>query len=667
MRFTAHPATSAGQFRCEVLGAIAELVATLPPASAAALGEAIPTLADYCAAAADCWQGAAEATPAEWREVLAAIGARHPEWPLQRLALLAPSPLPLRLLVILAMVEEDPALSLFFDPEPGAPTLGGLVSRLRGFAGQDAPDAVRAALSQLIDTGFVDVVAPGGARAERRYKAREPIVEMVCGAPPRMSGTRFTPAADLSDPADWIAPAPGTPLPQDAAGHLRQTGGVLVIRGAAHNGRKSFAAMAARSASLGVLECGSASLADENAYRAAIAVATLAGAALLVEPELAPSETLKLPSHAAAPIPLILVCARHGAVGHIGQVPLRTIRLPMPDPAARRTHWRQSGAGGRAAALGLDWTLTSGNIRRAAAVAAPALAVATDDASAREAVRMALRDLRDARLEALATPVDDEIPPAAVFLDREAQEEVDLLVARCRHREALSGPVGTAGVKALLSGPSGVGKTLAARHVALRLGRDLFRIDLAATVNKYIGETEKALERALAAAEELDIVILLDEGDALMARRTDVGNANDRYANLETNFLLQRIESFAGILLVTSNDAERIDPAFARRMDAAIVLRAPDQLRREAILAAHLGDDAAGIAPLIRDIACRCVLTGGQIRNVALHARLLALEGVGRVGANELRAAILREYRKLGSPCPLRGAGRDARALAMVG
>ena len=179
-------------------------------------------------------------------------------------------------------------------------------------------------------------------------------------------------------------------------------------------------------------------------------------------------------------------------------------------------------------------------------------------------------------------------------------------------------------------------------------------------------ETEKALERALSAAEELDIVILLDEGDALMARRTDVGNANDRYANLETNFLLQRIESFGGILLVTSNDAERIDPAFARRMDSAITLRPPDQVRREAILASHLGADARVSAGLVRDIACRCVLTGGQIRNIALHARLLGLEAGDRVGDRELRSSLEREYRKLGSPCPLRGS-RTGRTLAAVG
>lgn len=667
MRFIARVVTPTDQFRCEVLGVVCEIFAALPAGLAEALADAVPTLADYRAEAATCWEGEGEASPVQWRTALAEVAARHPRFPLQRLRQLGLGPLHSRVLVALAMVEEDPALSLLFEPEPGAPTFGGLVARLRRFAGSDAPEAVRGALADLVRGGLVDIVEAGGSRAERRYKVREAVADLLIGAVPELAGGRLSPADALPHPSGWIEPQSGAPRPEAAGLALGEAGAILLVRSAAHNGRKTFAAMAARAAGLGLLACGAAILSDEAAYLGANAVATLAGAALLVELDLAPSETVRLPGAAAlAFAPLILVCGRQGAVEAPGPAPLRTVRLPMPGPAARHSHWRISGAGVSAAALGDDWILTSGNIRRAAAVAAGKLGV-EEDGMARQAVRCALRDLRDARLEALASPVDLDTQPGAVFLDGEARDEIDLLVARCRHREALCEPGGLAGVRALLSGPSGIGKTLAARHVAARLGRDLFRIDLAATVNKYIGETEKALERALAAAEELDIVILLDEGDALMARRTDVGNANDRYANLETNFLLQRIENFGGILLVTSNDAERIDPAFARRMDSAITLRPPDQVRREAILASHLGAGTSVTPGLLRDIACRCVLTGGQIRNIALHARLLGLEGAGTVGDPELRAALEREYRKLGSPCPLRGSGRADRALAAVG
>ena len=243
-----------------------------------------------------------------------------------------------------------------------------------------------------------------------------------------------------------------------------------------------------------------------------------------------------------------------------------------------------------------------------------------------------------------------------MFLDTREQGEFDALMLRARHRERLGGDLGQGvGVRALFAGPSGTGKTLAARHVADRLGKDLYRIDLAATVSKYIGETEKCLERALSAAEELDVVLLLDEGDALMARRTDVGSSNDRYANLETNFLLQRIESFEGVILVTSNDADRIDPAFARRLDAVVTFRLPDAVMRRRILANQLGGHAIS-APLLDDVACRCTLTGGQLRNVALHARLLALERDSRPDDATLRAAIEREYRKAAAICPLKPA-----------
>src|SRR5262249_43567362 len=136
------------------------------------------------------------------------------------------------------------------------------------------------------------------------------------------------------------------------------------------------------------------------------------------------------------------------------------------------------------------------------------------------------------------------------------------------------------GVRALLTGPSGTGKTLAARVLAARLELDLYRLDLATVVNKYIGETEKNLSRVFARAEELDVALLLDEGDALLTQRTDVQTSHDRYANLETNYLLQRLETFEGILIVTTNAADRIDSAFQRRMDVVIEFRAPDAAER---------------------------------------------------------------------------------------
>src|SRR5204863_8161328 len=125
--------------------------------------------------------------------------------------------------------------------------------------------------------------------------------------------------------------------------------------------------------------------------------------------------------------------------------------------------------------------------------------------------------------------------------------------------------------------------TLAARLLASVLQKDLYRLDLSSVANKYLGETEKSLNQIFAHAEELDVILLLDEGDALLTRRTNVQTSNDRYANLETNYLLQRLEVFEGILIVTTNANDRIDSAFQRCMDVVVDFRLPDVAERWAI------------------------------------------------------------------------------------
>src|SRR5262249_44228161 len=223
------------------------------------------------------------------------------------------------------------------------------------------------------------------------------------------------------------------------------------------------------------------------------------------------------------------------------------------------------------------------------------------------------------------------------------------------HLPPMPGAVPTAGVRALFTGPSGTGKTLAARLLAAQLQKDLYRLDLSAVVNKYIGETEKNLNRVLNAAEELDGNLLLDEGDALLGQRTDVQNANDRYANLETNFLLQRFESYEGILLVTTNASSgHIDSAFERRMDVTVEFHAPDAEERWALWNLHLPQTREVSEEFLAEVASRCEFTGGQIRNATLHAALLALDDGGVVKTAILESAIRREYLKQAAVCLLR-------------
>ena len=145
-----------------------------------------------------------------------------------------------------------------------------------------------------------------------------------------------------------------------------------------------------------------------------------------------------------------------------------------------------------------------------------------------------------------------------------------------------------------------------------------------------------------------------------MTGRTEVGNANDRYANLETNFLLQRLETFEGIVITTSNASNRIDAAFQRRIDVTVEFLPPDADARHQIWAAHLPSDHAVSPQLLEEVARRCALTGGRIRNAALHACLLALEGDRPVVDEDLGAAIQREYRRMGATFPLVAQGRPS-------
>jgi len=215
------------------------------------------------------------------------------------------------------------------------------------------------------------------------------------------------------------------------------------------------------------------------------------------------------------------------------------------------------------------------------------------------------------------------------------------------------------GVRALFSGPSGTGKTLATKILAAVIGMDLYRVDLGAVVNKYIGETEKNLHRVLSRAEELDVILLLDEGDSVLGNRTEVKSANDRYANLETNYLLQRLEHYQGIIIVTTNAGQYIDNAFQRRMDIVVNFVPPQSDERRHIWRLHLPAHHAVEDGDLAEIATRCALTGGQIRNAALHATLLAADaGDQRVRRWQLDEAIQSEYRKAGALSPLGDNGR---------
>ncbi len=213
------------------------------------------------------------------------------------------------------------------------------------------------------------------------------------------------------------------------------------------------------------------------------------------------------------------------------------------------------------------------------------------------------------------------------------------------------------GVVALFSGPPGTGKTMAAEAVAHALRQDLYRVDLSAVVSKYIGETEKNLATAFDEAERGSAVLFFDEADSLYSKRTtDVRDAHDRYANIEVNYLLQRVETFTGLVVLATNRAASLDDAFLRRLRFSIQFDVPDtRLRRE--LWRRAFPPEARVAELDWDALAAAELTGGNIQSAALAAAFLAASGDGTIDRGHVEHALRREYEKLGKAWPGLAAG----------
>jgi hypothetical protein len=226
------------------------------------------------------------------------------------------------------------------------------------------------------------------------------------------------------------------------------------------------------------------------------------------------------------------------------------------------------------------------------------------------------------------------------------------LVDRYRYRSVVHEEWGlpqfpSPGVVTLFSGPSGTGKTTTAEVIARELGVDMFRVDLSALVSKYIGETEKNLEEIFSAAHAGDYLLLFDEADALFGTRSKVSDARDRYANMEVSYLLQRLESYDGFVVLTSNFQGNIDPAFLRRIHVTVHFVMPSVEDR-----ARIWQRCLAKAPTDRldlpFVAEKFDLTGGSIRNAALTAAFFAASGHRPVGMVDVLRAISQEMAKLG-------------------
>ncbi|MDX1546711.1 MAG: ATP-binding protein [Rhodothermales bacterium] len=338
--------------------------------------------------------------------------------------------------------------------------------------------------------------------------------------------------------------------------------------------------------------------------------------------------------------------------------PSVTFEPGKPSAAEQRTLW-STFLEDRAAALNghIDRLAGHFDLTPAAIEAACRLAAATEDAgdlggrlweACRTQARPRLADLAE-RIEPAAT-WDDLVLPA---LQAQTLREVAVHVRRrMTVYEAWGFGARSArglGISALFAGPSGTGKTMAAEVLAHDLHLDLYRIDLSRVVSKYIGETEKNLARVFDAAEAGGAILLFDEADALFGKRSEVKDSHDRYANIEVSYLLQRMEAYRGLAILTTNLKSALDDAFLRRLRFVVTFPFPAAEQRAAIWARIFpaqtpthGLDPAKLA--------RLNVTGGNIRNIALGAAFLAAEEGTPVGMAHLLRAARTEYAKLERP-----------------
>jgi MoxR-like ATPase len=335
------------------------------------------------------------------------------------------------------------------------------------------------------------------------------------------------------------------------------------------------------------------------------------------------------------------------------------IELAGPDADEQRDLWRRHlGPAG----LGLDLDavvarcpLPAGEIREAAQLA---LGRARGRGElGRAGLEQAARDRLRHRLGEVASVVTTSLTWADLVVRDEVRARLREIVAAVEHRAlVLDGwgfgailPYGRA-VSALLAGPPGTGKTMAASLIAQELGLELFRIDLSKIVSKWLGETEKNLGLVFDEAERVGAVLLFDEADALFARRTEVKSSNDRTANLQVNFLLQRLEQHPGVVLLTTNARTGIDEAFLRRLRYRIEFSAPDAAERELLWRSMI----PARAPLSTDVdltevAERYELAGGHIKNAVVRAAFMAAERGGEIDHDTLVRAAALEWTELGN------------------
>jgi SpoVK/Ycf46/Vps4 family AAA+-type ATPase len=342
------------------------------------------------------------------------------------------------------------------------------------------------------------------------------------------------------------------------------------------------------------------------------------------------------------------------------------IHLPFPSPAQRASIWGQVIEEIEAKIdpdvdlheIGRKLSLDPGRIHSAcrAALSTARMRNSQEPLLARHDIIEASRHQMSHDLKSLAVRIDKAYKWEDLVISVDGYHALMEMISYAQNSEQVYEKWGFAarhgvaqGISALFSGPPGTGKTMCAGVIARELDMELFRVDLSRVVSKWIGETEKNLSRVFDEAERSHAVLLFDEADSLFAKRTEVKSSVDRYANLEVNFLLQRMESFSGVTILTTNFEDTIDTAFKRRLTFRIRFEKPDADARAALWE-KMFPSAAEVAGDVdfAELGRKFEVSGGNIRNAAIRAAFLATAEGHVIDMDTIKRATLREAREMG-------------------
>lgn len=388
-----------------------------------------------------------------------------------------------------------------------------------------------------------------------------------------------------------------------------------------------------------------------------------------------PLLVLAAPPEAGRPVPAldtadlpgpVIVCAPPGAVRPVGRRPVLGVPIGPVRPDSQRGAWRaalpdlSAQAGLLTARHPLDPSLiaeVAADVRSLRLLSAPV-------SEPRE-----ISDVIRGRAGITLPPGVRLITPGPgwdrLVLPAEPSAQLHDAVARLEHASRvlddwgfLDGARADRGVRLMFTGPPGTGKSLAAEVVATEIGTDLLIVDVSQVVSKWLGETEKNLAAVFDVAERTQAVLMLDEADALFASRTGITDSHDRYANLETSYLLQRMDRFDGLAVLATNLRQNIDAAFLRRLDFVVDFPLPDEPQRHELWKLHLPEPTWANDVYLPRLAALYPVPGGWIRNAAIAAAFLAAPSGGPICQEHLVHAMAREYAKAARPFP----GRPATA-----